>query len=175
MKKKIFNIYRYFRNLKKRTKVLLLGLFIALIWFWLCLPQRLFNAPVSWVIKDAKGQLLGATIAADGQWRFPYSADVPDKFAQCIVTFEDKRFYFHPGVDILAMMRAIRQNFSASHTISGGSTITMQVMRMSRNRPRNIFQKIIESIQAIRLELSFSKKEILALYASNAPFVVMID
>lgn len=170
MKKNIFNIYRYFRNLKKRTKVLLLGLFIALIWFWLCLPQRLFNAPVSWVIKDAKGQLLGATIAADGQWRFPYSADVPDKFAQCIVTFEDKRFYFHPGVDILAMMRAIRQNFSASHTISGGSTITMQVMRMSRNRPRNIFQKIIESIQAIRLELSFSKKEILALYASNAPF-----
>jgi len=141
-----------------------------MIWFWLSLPRPLFNKPTSWVMEDAKGQLLGATIAADGQWRFPYNADVPDKFAKCIVAFEDKRFYYHPGVDILAVMRAIRQNAGASHTVSGGSTITMQVMRMSRNRPRNILQKIIESILALRLELSYSKKEILALYASNAPF-----
>ncbi len=170
MNKKNSKIYHYFRSLKKRTKVLLLCLLAAIIWFWFCLPRQLFNAPTSWVIKDAKGQLLGATIATDGQWRFPYNADVPEKFAQCIVTFEDKRFYYHPGVDILALMRAVRQNIGASHTISGASTITMQVMRMSRNRPRSIFQKFIECIQALRLEISYSKKEILALYASNAPF-----
>ena len=170
MKKLFTTIYRYLAELKRRTKVWLLCLLIGMVWFWLSLPRPLFNKPTSWVMEDAKGQLLGATIAADGQWRFPYNADVPDKFSKCIVAFEDKRFYYHPGVDILAILRAIRQNAGASHTVSGGSTITMQVMRMSRNRPRNIFQKIIESMLALRLELSYSKKEILALYASNAPF-----
>lgn len=170
VKKFILKIYRNLTGLKRRTKAILLCLMAGLIWFWLSLPRQLFNSPTSWVIEDAKGQLLGATIAADGQWRFPYNAVVPDKFAQCIVAFEDKRFYYHPGVDILAMLRAIRQNFSASHTVSGGSTITMQVMRMSRSKPRNIFQKIIECVLALRLELSYSKREILALYASNAPF-----
>ncbi len=170
MKKLFTKIYRYLAGLKRRTKLWLLCLLTGMIWFWLSLPRPLFNKPTSWVMEDARGQLLGATIAADGQWRFPYNADVPDKFAKCIVAFEDKRFYYHPGVDILAVMRAIRQNTGASHTVSGGSTITMQVMRMSRNRPRNILQKIIESILALRLELSYSKKEILALYASNAPF-----
>ena len=110
MKKLFTKIYRYLAELKRRTKVWLLCLLIGMVWFWLSLPRPLFNKPTSWVIEDARGQLLGATIAADGQWRFPYNADVPDKFAKCIVAFEDKRFYYHPGVDILAILRAIRQN-----------------------------------------------------------------
>ena len=171
MKKLFTKIYRYLAELKRRTKVWLLCLLIGMVWFWLSLPRPLFNKPTSWVMEDAKGQLLGATIAADGQWRFPYNADVPDKFSKCIVAFEDKRFYYHPGVDILAILRAIRQNAGASHTVSGGSTITMQVMRLSHaNNDRSIWNKIIETMQALRLECSYKKKSILALYASNAPF-----
>lgn len=114
--------------------------------------------------------LLGATIASDGQWRFPYDEDVPEKFIKCITTFEDKRFYYHPGVDPVAISRAVWQNLEGRKVVSGGSTLTMQVIRLSRGQKRNILQKMIESIWAIRLECSYSKKEILALYASNAPF-----
>ena len=144
--------------------------FLVLLWFAFCLPHILFKAPTSFVAEDEKGNLLGATIAADGQWRFPYDEDVPEKFIKCITTFEDKRFYYHPGVDPVATSRAVWQNLSGRKVVSGGSTLTMQVMRLSRGRKRNILQKIIESILAVRMECSYSKKEIVALYASNAPF-----
>ena len=169
--KKIFSyIYYHITHLKKRTKILLAIVLVLLVCFWFCLPQPLFQSPTSYVIEDNKGELLGATIATDGQWRFPHNPAVPEKFKACIISFEDKRFYNHPGVDILAMARAIRQNFYSSKTVSGGSTLTMQVMRLSRNKQRNIVQKLIESILAVRLEVACTKNEILSLYASNAPF-----
>lgn len=154
-----------------RTKLLLIILSALLVCFYFSLPSKLFNTPASFVIEDKDGNLLNAAIASDGQWRFPYDENVPDKFIKCITTFEDKRFYYHPGVDPLALGRAIAKNVSRKHTVQGGSTLTMQVIRLSRyQKQRNIWQKIIESIQAVRLELSYSKKEIMALYASNAPF-----
>nr|WP_249665285.1 penicillin-binding protein 1C [Mucilaginibacter sp. Bleaf8] len=143
---------------------------IALLAFWLCLPRPLFKRPTSYVIDDDRGLLLGAAIAADGQWRFPYDDSVPDKFRQCIITFEDKRFTYHPGVDPLAFGRAIRQNLKAGHVSSGGSTLTMQVIRLATHHNRTIWNKLLEMIMALRLELTYSKKEILALYTSNAPF-----
>lgn len=147
---------------------MLLGL---LIWFWFCLPYKLFNAPTSYVIEDKDGNLLNATIAADGQWRFPYNKDVPQKFIDCITTFEDRRFFKHPGVDPVAIGRAVIKNVKNKGVVQGGSTITMQVIRLSKkNDKRSIWNKIKESILAVRLELSYSKKNILALYASNAPF-----
>lgn len=140
------------------------------IWFWFCLPRKLFNDPASFVIEDSKGNLLNASIAADGQWRFSDYTDVPEKFKKCIVTFEDKRFKWHPGVDPFAIGRAIIANLRGKPT-QGGSTITMQIIRLSRkNNQRNIFNKIIESIQALRLEIKYSKDKILSLYASHAPF-----
>ncbi|PEC35749.1 penicillin-binding protein 1C, partial [Bacillus toyonensis] len=69
-----------------------------------------------------------------------------------------------------AMTRAMRQNFKAKSIVSGGSTITMQVIRLSRRESRTLWQKLIEVLLALRLELSYSKKEILKLYAGNAPF-----
>jgi penicillin-binding protein 1C len=162
--------YHRIRKLKRGTKILVVAVAAALLWFAFCLPDPLFRSPTSYVIEDAEGELLGATIAADGQWRFPYNENVPEKFRQCIISFEDKRFYYHPGVDPLAILRALWQNIRSSQRVSGGSTITMQVIRMSRNRKRNIVQKLIESILAIRLEVTHSKKNILALYASHAPF-----
>jgi penicillin-binding protein 1C len=156
----------------KRPKVYipLVILLCAIIAFWFCLPNPLFNRPTSYVIDDEKGQLLGASIAADGQWRFPYDGRVPDKFKQCIIAFEDKRFMHHPGVDVLAFGRAIRQNLKGKKVTSGGSTLTMQVIRMATHHNRTIWYKLLEMIMSVRLELTHSKAAILGMYASNAPF-----
>ena len=142
-----------------------------LIWFYFSLPKKLFNAPTSYVIEDAAGNLLNASIAADGQWRFPYNKNVPQKFIDCITTFEDKRFFKHPGVDPVSIGRAVVKNIKNKGVVQGGSTLTMQVIRLSKkNDKRSIWNKLKESILAVRLEMSYSKKEIIALYASNAPF-----
>ncbi len=134
------------------------------------LPQKLFKAPTGYVIEDADGNLLNATIASDGQWRFPYNKHVSQHFIDCITTYEDKRFYTHPGVDLSSIGRALQANMKHKAT-QGGSTLTMQVMRLSeQNDDRSIWNKIQESVMALRLEFSYSKNEIMALYASNAPF-----
>src|SRR5436190_13814986 len=96
-------IINKFKKLKRRTKIILGIIAVLLVWFYFSLPSKLFDTPTSFVIEDKDGNLLNASIAADGQWRFPYDADVPEKFIKCITTFEDKRFYNHPGVDVLAM------------------------------------------------------------------------
>ena len=142
-----------------------------LIWYIFALPKPLFNSPVSLVVRSSNGKLLGARIANDGQWRFPNTEKVPGKFAASILAFEDKRFYDHFGVDILAIARAVKQNFSSGKRKSGASTLSMQVIRMSRGNPgRTYKEKLLEMVLTTRLELGYSKKEILALYASNAPF-----
>ena len=145
--------------------------FVFFIWFWFCLPSKLFNAPSCFIIEDKDGNLLNASIAEDGQWRFPYNERVPEKFIKCITTFEDKRFYNHPGVDVFAIARAAIKNFRSKGIVQGGSTLTMQVIRINRHESkRNFWEKIIESIKAVRLECSYSKNQIMALYCSYAPF-----
>ncbi len=139
--------------------------------FYFCLPRKLFQEPTSTVLLDRESRLLGARIASDGQWRFPESEEIPEKFAQSIIAFEDKRFYFHWGVDPLALFRAIGQNIRGKSVVSGASTLTMQVIRLSgSNPPRTAPRKLLEMIQATRLEFRYSKKKILALYAAHAPF-----
>lgn len=159
------------KSLRTSTKIKLLIVAGLLTWFYFSLPKKLFNAPTSYVIEDANGNLLNATIAADGQWRFPYNKNVPQKFIDCITIFEDKRFFKHPGVDPVSIGRAVIKNIKNKGVVQGGSTLTMQVIRLSKqDDKRSIWNKIKESILAVRLEMSYSKKEILALYASNAPF-----
>lgn len=158
----------------KRKKTGLIGalfFFIGLIAYTFALPDKLFNDPYSTTLEDRDGKLLSAAVASDGQWRFPIQNDVPQKFKEALIQFEDKRFFTHVGVDAMAMGRAIKQNFSARKIVSGGSTLTMQVMRLARkNKSRNIWNKAIEMILATRLELRYSKDEILNLYAAHAPF-----
>jgi len=167
----ITRVVFYLKHLTNRSKISLAITALILLLFWFSLPERLFTSPTSFVISDKDGNLLNAAIAADGQWRFPYNKNVPEKFSDCITTFEDKRFYYHPGIDPVAICRAIKQNFSNHKTISGGSTLTMQVIRLyKQNNKRTIWHKLTESLLAVRLECSYSKRSILALYASNAPF-----
>ena len=158
--------------MNKVKKILLFSIPIALLLGYLfCLPRQLFRAPLSATAAAADGTLLGARISADGQWYFPPSDHVPEKFARCIITYEDKRFRLHGGVDVLSAARALRQNLSRREVVSGASTLTMQVIRLSRpDAPRTLPEKLYEMVLATRLEWRYSKRRILLLYASNAPF-----
>ena len=157
--------------MSRGQKVYLIIVSVLLAGWLCCLPKDLFKG-VSYatVVTDRGGELLGARIADDQQWRFPPCDSVPYRCATAIVQFEDRHFYWHPGVDPGALVRAAASNLRSGHVVSGGSTITMQVIRLSRGRERTIWQKIVEAVQATRLELQYPKKRILALYASHAPF-----
>ncbi len=161
----------YFKLISKKNSILIILLLIISFFYLNCLPEELFTDPVTTVITDRKGFLLSARIAEDKQWRFPTIADAPDKFSQALIAFEDKRFYSHPGIDIIAIFRAVKSNIEKVSVVSGGSTISMQVIRLSRKgKARTIKEKLIEAILATRLEIRYTKKEIMALYASHAPF-----
>ena len=133
-------------------------------------PKNPFNVPYSMVVTDSSGVLLSAHIAKDGQWRFMESDSVPYKFKKCIICYEDKRFFYHPGVDIFSLFRAAYHDIKNGKIVSGGSTLTMQTIRLSRNENRTFTEKFIEIFLALRLELGFSKEEILTMYSSHAPF-----
>lgn len=151
---------------------------ILLIWLF-CLPERLFNStPYSTVVTAKNGELLGARVADDGQWRFPPADSLPEKFTKAVIEYEDRLFFSHCGVSVRGICRAMKQNISNRRVVSGGSTITMQTIRLHRQGKRNIIEKVIEMFMATRLEFRFSKDEILRMYASHAPFggnVVGID
>ncbi len=139
--------------------------------FYFLLPKELFEVPYSLVIESNEGQLLGARIADDGQWRLPADEELPEKFATCIVAYEDRYFFYHPGINPVAIVEAFNTNRKAGKIVRGGSTISQQVIRLARKNPRRTYsEKLIEMLWAVRLELRCSKEEILRLYATHAPF-----
>lgn len=145
-------------------------LFVLSILIFVKLEEPLFNTPHATILRDKNGELISCQIATDYQWRFPIIENVPYKFSQAITVFEDKNFYKHNGIDPLAIIRAFYLNMKNRKVISGASTITMQVIRLSRGKSRTILEKIIESILAIKLEALNNKTDILKLYSSYAPF-----
>ncbi len=164
-------MYSRFKIFLKKYKYITAVILVLCILYYFSLPRKLFKDPTCTVIEDRSGNLLGAKIADDNQWRFPYNENVPYKFEKAILQFEDKYFFYHPGVNPVSLTKALIRDIKAGRIINGGSTVTMQVIRISRKgKPRNVLEKIKEIILATRLELRCSKKEILALYASNAPF-----
>lgn len=169
LKEKTKQIALKYKNSKKRYKIGLPILCILLLIYVLCLPFPLFHVPYSTVVVDRNGELLGARIANDQQWRFPMIDSIPEKYEICLLNFEDRYFRYHWGVNPISILRAIKQNISSDKIVSGASTITMQTIRMSRKEQRTYFEKILEIILATRLEFSYSKDEILKLYASHAP------
>ena len=153
---------------KRKTAYILLA--IIIIAYYFSLPRQLFNVSYSTVVNDRNGELLGARIADDEQWRFPPNDTVPQKFKICLTQFEDQYFRYHWGVNPLSVGRAMLQNIKEKRVVSGGSTISMQLIRLSRNKKRTFFEKCYETVLATRLEFRYSKNKIVALYASHAPF-----
>ncbi len=161
----------YLKYINYVSYIKYLTITILSIWFWYCLPNPLFNDSTSTIIEDSNGNLLTAKIADDGQWRFPQIDTLPEKFVQAITYFEDEYFFKHPGINPVSSFRALKDNIIKGKIVSGGSTISMQTIRLSRKgQARTVYEKIKELILTLRMELTYSKKEILNLYASNAPF-----
>jgi penicillin-binding protein 1C len=151
--------------------ILALSFLVLISLYYFSLPQVLFTNPLSTTLYDKDHHLLGARIAVDGQWRFSQEGEIPEKYLQALITFEDQRFFRHPGFDLIAIVRALRDNIRMKKTVSGGSTISMQVISLSKGKKSaNIPQKLIEIILSTRLEMRYKKKTILELYAANAPF-----
>lgn len=165
----------------KRHRKLVWALAIVAVLFvaFLCIPVPRFATPYSTVLTARDGELLGAKIADDGQWRFPATDCYTDKYVACLLEYEDQQFFRHGGFNPVSFVEAFAQNIKAGEVVRGGSTITMQVVRLSRgDKPRTYWEKLVEVVLAMRLELRYSKREILNLYAANAPFggnVVGID
>lgn len=154
-----------------KNRILWATALLILLWFALCLPKPLFQDPWSTLLMDREKKLLSAKIADDGQWRFPIGDSLPDKFVKAITYFEDEYFFQHPGVNPVSLFRALKQNLSAGEIVSGGSTISMQTIRLARKgRRRTLLQKSIEIVLAVRMEITYSKNEILNLYSAHAPF-----
>ena len=163
-------ILNFFKRLSVTKKVRLCILAFLVTGYIFCLPRHLFHVPYSTVVTDRNEELLGARIASDGQWRFPPRNTTPEKIKECLITFEDKHFYHHWGVNPFAIGRAFYQNVKNKRIVSGGSTLTMQTIRLARNESRTFREKLIEMIWATRLEFRASKEEILSMYLSHAPF-----
>ena len=163
-------ILNFFKRLSVTQKVILCILAFLVTGYIFCLPRHLFHVPYSTVVTDRNEELLGARIASDGQWRFPPRNTTPEKIKECLITFEDKHFYHHWGVNPFAIGRAFYQNVKNKRIVSGGSTLTMQTIRLARNESRTFREKLIEMIWATRLEFRASKEEILSMYISHAPF-----
>lgn len=160
-------------HLKPWRIALFSGLFVFLCFLLWCfsLPYPLFKSPYSTVLLDRNEEVLGLLVADDDQLRFQESASLPAKYVAAVMAFEDKRFVWHDGVDWLALGRAFTQNVLSGHIISGGSTLSMQVIRLSRNNPpRTMWEKAKEILLTLRLEQSYTKWQILCMYASHAPF-----
>ena len=147
----------------KRHKIKLIILIILLVSYYFCLPKDLFKDPTATVITSSNNALLGAQIAKDGQWRFPKNDSVPEKFKRCVILFEDEHFYKHPGFNPVSIYKALRDNLKSGKVKRGGSTITQQVIRLSRQgQQRTYLEKLKEIILATRLECRESKDQILA-------------
>lgn len=135
------------------------------------LPQEKLNPPSSTLVLDKDGNLLRAFLAPDDMWRLRVTDDeISPLLKQAVLTYEDRYFRYHPGVNPVAVARATIANVRAGKVVQGGSTITMQVARLIEPKRRTFLSKIVETFRALQLETHYSKDEILNFYFNLAPY-----
>ena len=145
---------------KKLTYCLWAFLCFIMMILFIPLPSPLFNKPYSTILRASNNDLLGVIIADDEQWRFPPSEKIPEKFITAILLFEDEYFFSHFGINPVSLFRAMKQNFRAGKIVSGGSTLTMQMVRMMYgNQKRTYYQKLKELLVSLKIELLYSKND----------------
>ena len=133
------------------------------------LPARL-SRHGSTVVRWQDGSIAHLTLAPDDRWRIPVTRDQVDPaYVEALVRLEDRRFWIHPGVDPLAVVRAALTDLVHGRVVSGASTLTMQVVRLCQPRPRTLRSKAIEAATAVQLELRLSKEQILSAYLDLVP------
>lgn len=154
----------------KRLGIFILGLFLLFFLLnWIFpLPDKI---EYSTIITDSKGEVANAYLTSDQKWRMKTELEeISPLLRKTIIAKEDKYFYSHPGVNPVAVGRALFKNIFRMKTTSGASTITMQVARAMEHRPRNLLSKLIEAFRAFQLEWKYDKDEILQLYLNLVPY-----
>lgn len=151
------------------------SIFVAVLFFIFLLTLYLYPLPefktYSKIIYSKDGTLLTAYLSEDDKWRLRTQLnEVSPDLIKAIIEKEDGWFYWHPGVNPFAVMRALYLNITSGERVSGASTITMQVARMLEPSERTYFNKILEMLRAFQIELHYSKDEILEMYLSLLPF-----
>ncbi len=131
-----------------------------------------FQNPYSRVVTDKNGEIIRVFLNDEEQWFLPPKDDtlIPQKLIESVLTFEDRYFYFHAGVNLPAVFRAFCQNIRYGKRISGASTITMQLARLADPKERSFLNKIKEAAAAVKMEFLFTKEEILKKYLDHAPY-----
>lgn len=149
-----------------------LAVFVGLFVLNILFPPALHKAyQYSPVLVDRNGEWLAGYTNDQGRWRLQTKLDDIDPvFVEHLLTIEDKRFYYHMGVDPIAIVRAVKSWGQSGRIVSGASTLTMQLARQLTPRPRTFGSKIIEAIRAVQIELRLSKREILELYLTHTPY-----
>ena len=159
-----------FKKTGKRVALVLVGLALLFLLIDWIVPVKT-DIPFAPVVEARDGTVLHTWLAKDQQWRIKTRLDeITPELKKAIVFKEDKHFYHHPGVNLLAVFRAIFNNVFHLKTTSGASTITMQVARMLDPEPRTYFNKCLEMYRSLQLELHYSKDEILQLYLNLVPY-----
>lgn len=160
------HITRFF----KRLLTGIIGVFVLFLlfnWFF-PLPDKV---EYSTIVTDNKGEVVNAYLTSDQKWRMKTELEeISPLLRKTIIAKEDKYFYSHPGVNPIAMTRALFKNIIRMKTTSGASTITMQVARALEHRKRNIFSKLVEMFRAFQLEWKYDKDEILQMYLNLVPY-----
>jgi len=153
------------------STLLLFVVFAALSWAFPFPLEQLERWPASPVVTDCNGRPLLSLVGSDDQWRYPIPlAQISPWIVQATLAVEDKRFFSHSGVDLIAVGRAVIQNMTHGRIVSGASTLTMQTCRMLGNRPRTWAAKTVESFQALQLEQLTTKGQLLEQYLNIAPY-----
>ncbi len=135
------------------------------------LPPDSMNPPASTVVFDHEGKLLRVYLSSEDAYLVPAALDdISPHLQAAFLTYEDRYFYAHPGLNPVAITRAAWMNLRAGKVLSGGSTITQQLARMIDPRPRTLPVKLLEAFRALQLELRYSKKEIFTAYLNRVPF-----
>jgi len=123
------------------------------------------------VVTAKDGRPLRSFADASGVWRYPVTPEtVSPHYLKALLTYEDRWFYRHPGINPLALARAAWQNLRSRRLVSGGSTLTMQVARVIDPHSRSLTGKARQVLRALQLEYHLTKDEILTLYLNHAPF-----
>ena len=138
---------------------------------WIVPLPRDLIPPLSQVIRFRDGTIMRAYLASDGRWRiWTPLEEIDPLLIEATICYEDRFFRYHPGVNPFSLMRAAWQNLRAGRIVSGGSTLTMQLVRLIEPRPRTIRSKLIEILRAVQLELRLGKRRVLELYLNRAPY-----
>ncbi len=164
-------LYRSRGDLKKAFLILLPGILYIGLLFVIPLPDKVKNPSFGRIVRYRDGRIMRMYTSEDEKWRFYTPIDsVSDALIKATLSYEDRYFYYHLGINPFSIARALWVNLKHRKILQGGSTLTMQLARILEPRERTLISKIIEAFRANQMEIRMGKRKILEMYLNFAPY-----